>query len=577
MLPTLAGHQAGPGADELERRLGDPWDPANPLGFDRVLTADEREEMFGDGERALDDYGLNAEFVPAELGGRLTRMDRMVDVMRAVYRRDPCLGLGYGASSFIAAVNVWTAGDAVQQLTTADLLLANRKVACAYHELAHGNDMAGTELAARAGGDRLLLHGRKEVVTNIERAEAVVLFARTDPEPGSRSHSLLFLEKAALPADRYHYLPRFRSVGMRGVQLGGMEFRDCSVDPSSLLGSPGRGLETAVRAFQLTRTALPAMMTGLLDTGLRVTLRHVLNRRLYGRAAAELPYLRSVLVGAFADLLMCEAMAQAGLRALHLLPEQTSVYAPAVKYALAKPLLEAMQQLAGVLGAQFYLCDGPHAIFQKLVRDMKPVAFGHIARAVCQATILPQLPLLARRSWRDGEPAPDALFRPDATLPPLDFQRLRVSAGGRDHLAPSLAAGLAALGPSTDPQVRAVARLAAGFAAELRALSGECAELAPHRLAFPAGVAANDLPIRYVRVLVATACFELWRHHHVAGTGFLAEPAWALAVLSRLAATDGSVPDLPPAVEQRMFAELLDRYEARRSFGLADRSRPAAG
>lgn len=418
MSPTLTGHQAGPGADELERRLGDPWDPANPFGFDRVLAADEREEMFGDGERALDDYGLNAEFVPAALGGRLTGMDRMVDVMRAVYRRDPCLGLGYGASSFIAAVNVWTAGDAVQQLTAADLLLANRKIACAYHELAHGNDMAGTELVARAVGDRLLLRGRKEVVTNIERADAVVLFARTDPGPGSRSHSLLLLEKATLPADRYNYLPRFRSVGMRGVQLGGMEFQDCLVDPSSLLGSPGRGLETAVRAFQLTRTALPAMMTGLLDTGLRVTLRHVLNRRLYGRPAAQLPQVRSVLVGAFADLLMCEAMAQAGLRALHLLPEETSVYAPAVKYALAKPLQDAMQQLAGVLGAEFYLRDGPHAVFQKLVRDIKPVAFAHIARAVCQATILPQLPLLARRSWRAGEPAPDALFRPGATLPP---------------------------------------------------------------------------------------------------------------------------------------------------------------
>lgn len=122
-----------------------------------------------------------------------------------------------------------------------------------------------------------------------------------------------------------------------------------------------------------------------------------------------------------------------------------------------------------------------------------------------------------------------------------------------------------------------MARLAAGFVAELRALSVECAELAPRRLSFPVGVAANDLPTRYVRVLVATACFELWRHHHVAGSGFLAEPTWALAVLSRLAAAGRPAPDLPPEVEQRMYAELLDRHEAQRSFGLADRSRSAAG
>ncbi|KOG86370.1 hypothetical protein ADK38_31440, partial [Streptomyces varsoviensis] len=73
----------------------------HPLGFTAVLEADERAEMFADGESALDAYGLNAEFVPVAHGGRLTRVDHLVEIMRTVYRRDPCLGLGYGFSSFI--------------------------------------------------------------------------------------------------------------------------------------------------------------------------------------------------------------------------------------------------------------------------------------------------------------------------------------------------------------------------------------------------------------------------------------------------------------------------------------------
>jgi hypothetical protein len=81
----------------LEETFGDPFDPDNPLGFENILAADEAEAMFAAGEQALTQYGLNLEFVPPEYGGRMSRLDDMVEIMRSVYRRDPCLGRGRGA------------------------------------------------------------------------------------------------------------------------------------------------------------------------------------------------------------------------------------------------------------------------------------------------------------------------------------------------------------------------------------------------------------------------------------------------------------------------------------------------
>ena len=43
---------------------------------------------------------------------------------------------------------------------------------------------------------------------------------------------------------------------------------------------------------------------------------------------------------------------------MHLLPEETSVYAAAVKYLLPKLLTETMYDLSIVLGANFYVRDG---------------------------------------------------------------------------------------------------------------------------------------------------------------------------------------------------------------------------
>ncbi|MYR36478.1 acyl-CoA dehydrogenase, partial [Streptomyces sp. SID4944] len=441
---------ARPGAAELERAFGDPWDPANPVGHAATVAADERDEVVAGGERLLDAYGLGAEFVPVELGGRLDRLDRLVEVVRTVFRRDPALGLGYGAASFIAAVNVWSSGNDDQRRRLADLLLGGGRVATLYHELEHGNDLAGAAFAARPQADGTLrLHGHKEVVSNAERAEAMVVFARTSDAPGSRSHTQLLLEKDGLPADRYRYRPRFPSVGMRGVRLGGIEFDDCPVGPETVVGRLGQGVENAFRSFQITRTALPAMATPILDTGLRTTLRFVRSRRLYGGHAGDLPLVRRTVAEAFTDLLICDAVATTGTRAVHLLPGTTALYSSAVKYLVSKRLMDAMDRLSVVMGAHFYLREGEFAIFQKQLRDLQVVGFGHAARVVCLSTVLPQLPGAARRAARAGG-APPLLSRIGAPLPPLDFGRLALAATGPDELAAVPARMAEELAGSTD-------------------------------------------------------------------------------------------------------------------------------
>jgi hypothetical protein len=98
--------------------------------------------------------------------------------------------------------------------------------------------------------------------------------------------------------------------------------------------------------------------------------------------------------------LICSALRRSppSARALHVLPGSASVYSSAVKFAVSKLLLDAMDRLADLLGAHFYLREGPVALYQKLLRDLAPVGFGHIARAACQMSLLPQLPTLAKRT-----------------------------------------------------------------------------------------------------------------------------------------------------------------------------------
>ncbi|MEU3659164.1 acyl-CoA dehydrogenase [Streptomyces sp. NPDC032940] len=558
--PTAAPD--GEAVDHLEKLFGDAGDPAGPVGRAAVLAADDRAEMLGAGEELLTAHGLNAHFVPVELGGRLARLDDLVRVMRAVYRRDPCLGLGYGAGSFMAAVNVWTAGDAGQRAVLARRLLAGGRAACAYHELDHGNDLTRADLTALPGPDgRLRLNGRKEVVANLRRAGTVVLFARTDPAQGSRSHSQLLLDAGELPAGTVRHLDRFATVGMRGVQLGGIEFTDCPVPDGSVVGRPGQGVETALRSFQLTRIALPGMTIGLLDTALRTALRGARGRTLYGGSAADLPLSRSLLTEVFADLLLADTFTMTAARAVHTAPARAGVYASAVKAFVPTLLIRAVSRLSELLGSQFYLRAGEQPLFQKLLRDVQPSAFGHASRVSCLSALLPQLPLTARRGWRDAtaDPLPADTFDAGRPLPALDFGGLAVSAGGRDPLARSLLTATEAA--DADDPLTASGR---AWCAELTALTEDAAGLSPALIGPDAPPYAFGLTTRWTGVLAASACLNTWWSGTTDG-----DPAVPLALLHRLGAhLDHHRDPLPGDLAEPLHAELLRRFDAGLTFDL---------
>ncbi|WP_406217944.1 acyl-CoA dehydrogenase family protein [Streptomyces canus] len=572
--------EAGPSTDPaldrvaaLEALLGDPDDAANPLGLRAVLDADERGELLAAGEEALAGFGLGAEFVPVEFGGRFARADRFALLMRSLFRRDASLAIGHGVTSFIAGLPVWADGSDEQRRRVAGLLRGGGRVVAAYTELDHGSDFARIALTARpAPGGGYLLDGGKQLVNNIGRAEAAVLFARTDERPGSRGHSHLLVGLDSPTVDRS---ARYPTSGVRGCLLGGADFTDTPVPAAALLGEEGGAMETVLKVFQVTRCVLPGMVVGLGDRQLRTVLSFAGERQLYGGPVSALPLARATLTGAFVDLLICDALAMVAARTLHLAPQEASVRSAAVKYLVPKLLQDSSYRLGVLLGARSYVREGPYAGFQKTARDLPVVALAHASGAVCLSNIVPQLPRLADRAWRPApsgtrQPYDDSLFRLHDPLPALDLGRLELTARGADGLAallPEFADDLARRGPGHVE----LAALATEFAGHLGDLADRAGALPPQDRTPLAGRRAFLLAERYALLLAAAACLGVWRAaaEDPAGDPFLADPRWAGAALHRLAERLGPRRDpLPESAVDALFAELSARHEAACTFDL---------
>ncbi|MCX2182056.1 acyl-CoA dehydrogenase family protein [Streptomyces sp. SKN60] len=542
----------------LEHEFGDLDDPGNPLGAQQFLAADEERRLLPAAERLLDAFGLNAEFVPVALGGRLDRLDVLARVLRVVFRRDAALGLGYGLTSYLAAVGVWTAGTPGQRQETAALLLAHGRMACAYPEPPQGNDFLRNRLTAVPDGAGYRVGGRKEALNNGARAGALVLFADT---PDGLS-ALLTPGPAHPDGAGIRLLPRRPTTGVRGCAVQGLAFDGPRPPTGRLLGPAGGGTRLAEHVFPLTRSAGLSMTLGCADTALRTTTAFARSRRRRSPASLHSSRTRTALVNAFADLLVCDCLSLVATRATHVLPRESRTLGAVAKYLLPMVLTETMDDLSIVLGSEAYATSGGYAIFQKTARDLPILGLGSAGASASRAVLVAQLRRLPAfgTPQAQGDAELGALFRPfDAALPPCE-----VWENGRPADRDSL---LGSLEESARHADGPLAEAAGVLVAQLAVLREGCAELAARPAAEPPGPRALALADRYALLVAGAACLGVWRHRPPGG--FLAGPDWAATALTRVAGRlDRTAVRMPEAAADQLLGELLHRFDDARSYDL---------
>lgn len=531
----------------LERLLGDPMDPANPVGEHAFAAADERREQLAAATAVLDSFDFGAEFVPSPMGGRLDSMEDLAQVLRPVFRRDLGLGFGYGVTSFFAAAPVWMAGTDAQRKAVAARLLAGRPAAVVHHSLARGTRVFSGELTAVAVPGGFRLNGRKEFVLNTQ-ADVFVAYVRTPAADGS--HSVLLIEEERLPPGSIGRLPRASTPGLRSCHHAGLEFTGCTLPADGLVADLGDGLRLALRGAVLNwSVVLTAMLAGA-DTALRTAVDLALD----GGRKWPAPRHRQALAGVFADLLACGSLAQVALRSLHVAAGGTDILTATAKYLVPTLLRDDLEELI-IVGRRRST---------RLVRDLSMIGLATGA-ITSQAMLLPQLPVLARRSWLVDDAPPASLFTVNGPLAPLDLTDIRI-AGEHDPLAAALPGAADRIKAGADtPRLRA---LLSGFAGELGALKDLFSTLSPHDPAALATPEVRALADRYALVVTASACVAAWENG-----GGPEDPAWLLLALHRLGSRLGSRLDRAPSdalgpSRERVLAEVIHRFRKNLSYDL---------
>ena len=193
--------------------------------------------------REMGALGLLAINVPAEQGGSEAGAVASALAMMEIAAADRSMAVVAGVTNMVAeTINRY--GTPEQKARCLPRLASGEWLAGAFglSEPAAGSDPAAMRTRAERRGEGWVLNGEKQWISQGDVAGVTVVWARTDPAPGSRSISAFLVEQGTpgLAVGRHE-----EKMGIRASPTVSLVFEDCALPASALLGGTGQGLAIA--------------------------------------------------------------------------------------------------------------------------------------------------------------------------------------------------------------------------------------------------------------------------------------------------------------------------------------------
>ncbi|MBK6869099.1 MAG: acyl-CoA dehydrogenase family protein [Burkholderiales bacterium] len=281
-LTPAQAHLALPFFDTAQRELG-----AALPGWIVAQSVDEHDDRAAcrDWVRRLGKGGWLRYCVPGAHGGALAQLDsRALVVLRETLAFYSPLadfafamqGLGSGAISL--------AGTPAQQARYLPAVAAGEQIAAfALSEPEAGSDVAAMRLRATpAEGGDFWLNGEKTWISNGGMADFYCVFAKTDPQAGSRGITAFIVDADATGLDASRHIQV-----MAPHPLATLVFCDCAVPAAQQLGDLNGGFKLAMQTLDIFRASVAAAALGMARRALAESVHFASRRRMFGQTLAD--------------------------------------------------------------------------------------------------------------------------------------------------------------------------------------------------------------------------------------------------------------------------------------------------
>ena len=314
--------------------------------------------------------GLHGITVSADQGGASMGYLAHSVAIEEISRASASVGLSYGAHSNLCVNQIARWGTPEQKQTYLPKLISGAHVgSLAMSEPGAGSDVVGMKLHAEKRNDRFVLNGNKMWITNGPDATTLVVYAKTDPDAGSRGITAFLIERDMVGFSTAQKLDK---LGMRGSNTCEMVFENCEVPYENILGEEGKGANVLMSGLDFERVVLAAGPIGIMAAAMDIVVPYIHEREQFGQPIGTFQLMQGKIADMYTTMNACRAYVYAVAAACDRGETTRKDSAGCILYAAEKATQVALEAIQA-LGGNGYINDYGTG---RLLRDAKLYEIG---------------------------------------------------------------------------------------------------------------------------------------------------------------------------------------------------------
>ena len=231
--------------------------------------------------KKMGDLGLMGIPIPTEYGGAGMDFKSYILVIHEISKVSPALGAILSVHTSVGTNPILFFGTEKQKRHYVPKLASGQYLgAFCLTEPSAGSDASSLQTRAVKDGDEYIINGSKIFITNGGEADVYIVFAKTNPNAGSKGITAFIVEKGTpgliIGKDE-------KKMGLHGSRTVEITFENMRVLETNRLGDEGDGYKIALANLDAGRIGIAAQSLGIAEGAFELALGYAKTREQFGK------------------------------------------------------------------------------------------------------------------------------------------------------------------------------------------------------------------------------------------------------------------------------------------------------
>ena len=326
---------------------------------------DETEEFAWPIMKVLAESDLFGVYIPEKYGGLGGGILDMCLVTEELSKACGGIALGYAGTGLGTLPILLHGSEEQKQKYLPDIAKGKRLSAFCLTEAEAGSDAGAIRTTARKEGDKYVLNGTKQWITNAGEADIYTVIAITDKNKGIRGASAFIVEKGTKGME---FGKKEKKMGIRASATREVIFTDCEIPAANLIAREGMGFIVAMKTLDTSRPGVASQAVGIAQGALDCALEYSRTRVQFGQPISSFQAIQHMLADMGTQVEAARALCYATARMADSGAKGISKESAMAKLFASDVAMKVTTDAVQIMAGYGYMRDYP---VEKYMRDAK--------------------------------------------------------------------------------------------------------------------------------------------------------------------------------------------------------------